>query len=155
MERVAIQDQLAVENHCYGCGPHNADGLRIKSYWDGDETVCQFVPKPAHMAGPRHILNGGVIATVIDCHCICTAIAAAQRAEGRPFDVEPHIWCVTGSLRIDYAKPTPIAGPIELRARPVRIDGKKIPVTCSVRVDGVETVRAEVLAIRVAATWRA
>ena len=82
-------------------------------------------------------------------------LAAAQRAEGRPFDVEPHIWCVTASLKLDYLKPTPIAGPITLRARAVRGDSRKIPVTCSLLVDGVETVRAEVLAIRVPSTWRA
>lgn len=150
----AIQDQLAVENHCYGCGPHNPDGLQIKSYWDGDETICTFTPRAAHTAGPRHVLNGGVIATIIDCHCICTAIAAVQRAENRPFHSEPHIWCVTASLHIDYLKPTPIEGPVILRARIAGIEGKKIAVTCTLLADGVERARANVLAVRVASSWR-
>ena len=82
----------------------NAYGLRIKSYWSGDEAVCTWDPKPYHTAGPKHVLNGGIIATVIDCHCICTAIAAAYRAEGREIGTEPMIWYATGSLQVTYRR---------------------------------------------------
>jgi hypothetical protein len=27
----------------------------------------------------KNVVNGGIIATVIDCHCVCTAITAAYR----------------------------------------------------------------------------
>ncbi|HEX4419632.1 MAG TPA: PaaI family thioesterase [Kofleriaceae bacterium] len=155
MDTLAIQDQLAAENHCFGCGPNNPDGLQIKSYWDGDETVCTFTPRPAHTAGPRHVLNGGIIGTIIDCHCICTAIAATQRAEGRPFASEPHIWCVTRSLHLDYLKPTPIEAPAILRARIAATEGKRTTVTCTLSSGGVERVRAQVVAVRVPSDWRA
>src|SRR5215471_20575260 len=85
----AIQDDIGIDNLCYGCGPENPEGLKIKSYWDGDETVCTFMPRPSFMAGPRHVLNGGIIATVIDCHCICTAVAAVYKSEGRPIGSDP------------------------------------------------------------------
>ncbi len=78
----ALQDAIP-HNHCWGCGTLNPRGLRIKSYAEGDGTVCRFQPSPEHMAGPTHVVNGGIIAAVIDCHCVCTAIADAYRAAGR------------------------------------------------------------------------
>jgi len=104
-------------NYCWGCGTDNEHGLQLKSYWVGDETVGRWEPKPHHAAGPSRILNGGIIATLIDCHSICTAIAAAYRAEGRALETEPLIWYVTASLQVSYLRPTPIDQPIELRAQ--------------------------------------
>jgi acyl-coenzyme A thioesterase PaaI-like protein len=143
------------ENHCWGCGPLNPEGLRIRSYVEGEETVCRFQPSPAHMAGPTHVVNGGILATVVDCHCVCTAIADAYRAAGAELGTEPLRWCVTASLRIDYLAPTPIAGPVELRARVREAKGRKRVVECSVRSGGTECARAEVVAVEVPAAWRA
>ena len=81
MSDVAFQDLLA-GNHCWGCGPDAKDGLKLRSYWDGDETVCTWMPRPEFAAGPRHILYGGMIGSVIDCHSIWTAIAEAYKARG-------------------------------------------------------------------------
>ncbi len=148
----AIQD-LIPENHCFGCGPLNAAGLGIKSYPEGDETVCTFRPSPHHMAGPTHVLNGGIIATVIDCHCVCTAIADAYRAAGRPIGSAPLVWCVTASLKVDYLAPTPIAAPVELRARVREAKGRKRVVDCELRAGGAVRARAEVVAVEVPAGW--
>lgn len=149
----AIQD-LIPHNRCWGCGTLNPRGLRIKSFVDGDETVCRFQPSPDHMAGPTHVLNGGVIATVVDCHAVCTAIADAYRTAGRELGSEPLLWCVTASLKVDYLAPTPIAGPVELRARVREAKGRKRVVECTVRADGKECARAEVIAVEVPAEWR-
>ena len=27
-------------NVCFGCGRETKDGLHVKSFWDGDESVC-------------------------------------------------------------------------------------------------------------------
>src|SRR5262249_56130998 len=70
----AFQDQIP-DNFCYGCGPGNPVGLRIRSIWAGDEALCVFQPARYHAAGPRHILNGGIIATLIACHPVRTAIS--------------------------------------------------------------------------------
>src|SRR5262249_20212154 len=86
----AFQD-LIPENFCYGCGPGNPVGLRIRSLWAGNEALCVFQPAPYHSAGPCHILNGGIIATLIDCHAVCTAIAHAYRAESRAIGSVPAI----------------------------------------------------------------
>ena len=73
---------------CYGCGRLNPDGLHIQSRWDGDETVAWFTPKPCHSALPGFVY-GGLLASLIDCHGIGTAAAAAYRAAGRAMGSEP------------------------------------------------------------------
>ena len=151
---VAIQD-LIPHNHCWGCGTLNPRGLQIKSFVEGDEAVCTFQPSPDHMAGPRNVLYGGIIAAVIDCHTVCTAIADAYRAAGQAIGVEPHRWCVTASLEIDYLAPTPIGQPMELRARVREVKGRKRVVDCTLRSGGRECARAEVIAVEVPAGWRA
>jgi len=153
MAQQAFQECIA-ERYCWGCGLLNEHGLQIRSYWSGDQSVCTWQPRPYHAAGPKHILNGGVIATIIDCHCICTAIAAAYRAEGRSMDTEPSIWYVTASLQVAYLKPTPIDGPVSLRASVKESTGKKTIVTCSLFARGEECARGEVVAVRVPAAWR-
>lgn len=152
-DQAAFQD-LIPRNHCWGCGPDNEYGLQIKSYWSGDEAICRWQPRPWHMAGPTHILNGGIIATLIDCHSICTAIADAYRREDRPMDSEPLIWYVTAHLDITYQQPTPIQGPVILRARVTETSARKSLVTCTLSANGEERVRADVVAVQVPEAWR-
>lgn len=149
----AFQD-LIPDNRCFGCGPDNPDGLRIKSRWAGEEAVCVFQPRPAHCAGPPQFLNGGIIATLIDCHSVCTAIAAAYRAEDREIGTAPWIWCVTAGLNISYLRPTPIESPVELRARIHRQEGKQTVVRCGLFSAGRECAKGEVVAVRVSTAWK-
>ena len=150
----AIQDSIP-HNHCWGCGTLNPRGLQVKSYVEGEETVCRFQPWPEHMAGPTDVVNGGIIAAVIDCHAVCTALADAYRAAGAELGSEPLRWAVTASLRIDYLAPTPIGQPMELRARVREVKGRKRVVDCTLRSGGKECARAEVIAVEVPAAWRA
>jgi acyl-coenzyme A thioesterase PaaI-like protein len=153
MEKQAFQDQIP-DNFCYGCGPGNQQGLRLKSFWDGAESVATFQPQDFHTAGPRQFLNGGIIATIIDCHCVGTAIADAYRREGRSIGTEPHIWCATASLKVDYLRPAPIDRLVTLRAQVVETDKKKTRLSCSLLSEGRECARGEVLAIQVPTGWR-
>ncbi len=148
----AIQDCIP-NNHCWGCGTLNPRGLQIKSYVEGEETVCRFQPSPEHMAGPTHVVNGGIIAAVIDCHTICTAIADVYRAAGAELGSEPLRWAVTASLKIDYLAPAPIGEPMELRARIRETKGRKRVVECTMRSGGRDCARAEVVAVEVGAAW--
>lgn len=152
MEPRAFQDDMS-DNYCFGCGRENEHGLQIRSYWSGQAAVCTWEPSGFHAAGPRAILNGGVIATIIDCHCVCTAIAAAYRAEGRAISSNPAIWYATASLQVTYLRPTPIGGPVLLRAEVTSASAKKTTLTCVLIAGGEERVRAEVIAVRVPATW--
>ncbi|MDA2920728.1 PaaI family thioesterase [Desulfobacterota bacterium AH_259_B03_O07] len=148
MGKLAFQDYMEM-NKCWGCGSTNKNGLQIKSYWSGDESVCTWIPKKEHMAGPTNILNGGIIATIIDCHSVSTAIAAAYREEGRGTDTKPFIWYVTASIKIDYRRPAQIDKPVNLRAEIKKVEGRKTFVNCSLFSDRKECARAELLAIRV------
>ena len=149
----AFQEQIP-DNFCYGCGPGNPVGLRIRSIWAGNEALCVFQPAPYHSAGPRHILNGGIIATLIDCHAVCTAIAHAYRAERRAIGSVPAIWYATASLAVHYLRPTPIDRLVTVRARVVETRLRRTTLACALSADDVECVRADVVAVRVPATWR-
>ena len=118
MEEKAIQDQWPEAfKTCWGCGDRNEHGLRIKSYWDGDESVCEWRAEPHHIAFPGY-LNGGIIATIIDCHSVNTANAAVYRDEGREPGTEPLVFYVTGSIYVEYLRPTPRHHPVTRWVRP-------------------------------------
>ncbi|MCU0305067.1 MAG: PaaI family thioesterase [Thermoanaerobaculales bacterium] len=151
-EPVAIQDTVP-DNHCVGCGPDNPHGLRIKSFWSGDlETVCVFEPAPHMASAPPSIVNGGIIATLVDCHSVCTAVAYGRRLDGIG-PLMPGALYATGSLNISYLRPAPIDRPLELRARIVGVAERKTVVECTVTSDGVCCATATVVAARVAAGW--
>jgi len=154
LEPQAFQD-LIPDNFCFGCGPTNPNGLRIKSFWHDDgESICHYQPEPHHTAGPTQILNGGIIATLIDCHCICTAIADSYRREGREIGSTPTIWYATASLNVSYLKPAPIKPPVRLLAHVIEATGKKTSLTCEVLSGNTKCAAGEVVAVRVPAAWR-
>ncbi len=95
------------------------------------------------------MLNGGILATLIDCHCMGTAMAAAYRSEGREMGSEPYYRYATAHIAVDYLKPTPNDSPITLRAQVVEIQRRKVRLTCQAYVDGLQTAKAEVIAVRV------
>lgn len=149
MTKRAFQDYYTEQfSHCYGCGRLNDRGLQIKSYWDGDETVSTFQPRPYHTAIPGYVY-GGLIASLIDCHSTGTAAAAAYRAAGRNMDTEPILRFLTASLHVDYLRPTPINKPIEIRGWVEEIKGRKVVVKSSISVDGEICARGEVIAVQV------
>lgn len=149
----AIQDEMP-GNHCYGCGPENPKGMQIKSFWEGDESICRYMPKPEQCAGPLQYVYGGTIASLIDCHCVCTATSNYYRQEGRATGSPPEIWCVTGRLTVSYMAPTPIDQEIELRATIKDSGEKKTLVNCRVYSGGTQTAEGDVVAIRVTDSWK-
>ncbi|GAB4412999.1 MAG: PaaI family thioesterase [Bacteroidia bacterium] len=148
MESIYFQDHMP-GNICFGCGTGNPEGLQIHSCWEGDEAVCRWAPT-ARYQGWRGILNGGILATLIDCHCMGSAMAAAYRAEGRALGSLPHYRYATGTLTVRYLLPTSGTAPVELRATIREIKGRKTTLHCRVFSEGRQTAEAEVIAIRVA-----
>jgi acyl-coenzyme A thioesterase PaaI-like protein len=137
--------------HCYGCGRLNEHGHQIKSVWDEnkpDESVAYFTPKAHHTAIPGYVY-GGLLASLIDCHGTGTAAAAAYRAAGRPMDTEPALRFLTGSLHVDYLKPTPLGVTLEVRGRVKEVKGRKIVIEEWIVANDVVTVRGEVVAVQV------
>jgi acyl-coenzyme A thioesterase PaaI-like protein len=149
MPQKAFQDYYPDEfSHCYGCGRKNDRALGIKSYWDGEESVCAFEPKKYHTAFPGFVY-GGLIASVIDCHSTGTAAAAAYRHEGREMGTNPPLRFVTASLLVDYLRPTPMSGPMELRSRVKEMKDRKVIVETDLSVNGTICARGTVVAVRI------
>ncbi len=145
MNNETIQDQWPEQaTFCWGCGRNNEHGLQLKSYWDGEETVAIWTPKEHHLAFPG-ILNGGIIATLIDCHTTGTANAAAHHELS---DVD-HFMYVTSSLSVKFLKPTPLDKPITLRARVEEKSENRIRVSCDLYSDGIKTAMGETVCVRV------
>lgn len=138
-------DSLA---HCYGCGRLNDAGHQIKSYWDGDESVCHFQPSPQHISIPGYVY-GGLLASLIDCHGTGTAAAAGYRAESRPMDSEPALRYLTASLHVDYLKPTPLGTLLEVRGKVQEVKGRKVVIDEWILAHGEITVRGQVVAVQV------
>lgn len=149
MNQKAFQDYYPDHfSHCYGCGRLNEHGLQIKSYWDGEESVCAIQPQPYHIAIPGYVY-GGFIASIIDCHCIGMAAAATYRAEGREMGTEPPLRFVTAALHVDYLHPTPLGVPLEVRSTVKEIKGRKVVVAATVSANGKVCAHGEVVAVKV------
>jgi acyl-coenzyme A thioesterase PaaI-like protein len=149
----AFQDYYPEDtSYCYGCGRLNEKGLQIKSYWDGEQSVARFVPRPEHMAVPGYVY-GGLLASLVDCHGTGTAAAATARAENREIDSEPLVRFVTGSLKVDYLRPTPLGPELELRGTVKEIKPRKVVVAIDLLADGEVCVRGEVIAVRLPENW--
>jgi acyl-coenzyme A thioesterase PaaI-like protein len=114
-EASALQDRYAPNGVCFGCGPANAKGLRIKSRLGEDgAVVCDWQPRPEHEAFAG-VLSGGIIGTLLDCHCNWTAAQHLMRAAG---EAKPPS-TVTAEYHIKLLRPTPTDGPVHLSARVV------------------------------------
>lgn len=129
----SLQDTFAPHNQCFGCGPANDKGLRIKSRVEGDEVVADWSPEPHHQAFPG-VLNGGIIGALLDCHSNWCAAHALMVARG-----EPTPPCtVTADFHVKLRRPTPIA-PLRLRARAVSIEADRVLVEASLECGGKVT----------------
>jgi acyl-coenzyme A thioesterase PaaI-like protein len=147
MTELAFQDTYPDDlSHCYGCGRLNSEGHQIKSYWDGEETVARFTPEPYHTAIPGYVY-GGLIASLIDCHGTGTASAAAYKAAGREMGTEPPLRFVTGSLHVDFLRPTPLGPELEIRGKVLEVKEKKVVVEEKLIAEGNVCAVGKVVAV--------
>jgi acyl-coenzyme A thioesterase PaaI-like protein len=148
----AIQDLYPDDfAHCFGCGRHNASGHQLKSFVDGEEVTAHFLPAPHHISVPGFVY-GGLLASLVDCHAMATAAAAAELAAGRSIGEGPAPRYVTASLHVEYLKPTPLGVELEIRGRVKERSERKAIVTLTVSAAGAVTARAEVIAVRMPST---
>ena len=149
----ALQDQIP-HNHCFGCGPENEAGLYLKSYWSGSgPSLARFEPLARHCAGPEHFVNGGIIATLMDCHCVCTATAAGYWREDRAIGSSPFLCFATSRLQVEYRRPTPMGLPLEISAAVIRENEKAFVLECEIAADGKVCATGEVEAVQVPLSW--
>lgn len=145
MERQSLQDRYAPGDRCFGCGPSNAKGLRIKSFVEGDEVVCDWTPEPHHLAF-EGILNGGICGAVLDCHSNWTAALELMRRSGAP--APP--CTVTADFHVKLKRPTPMDAPLRLRAHVVECAGDRAVVEATLETGGrvTATCRGTFVAVR-------
>ena len=90
---------------CYGCAPHNASGLRMEFYEQGDYIVSRWLPR-AEYEGWVDTLHGGIQAALADEIASWVVFRKLQTAG------------VTSRLEMRYHRPILVSqGEIELRAR--------------------------------------
>ncbi|MDR1806444.1 MAG: PaaI family thioesterase [Propionibacteriaceae bacterium] len=149
---MAFQDRYPDKYaHCFGCGPLNAEGWAIKSYWDEaapGESVAVVTLGAQYTGGWPEAAYGGAIASLLDCHSAGTASATRARAAGLPDD-GPVPRCVTASLKVDFLKPTPLNGPLEVRAKVRSMEGRKVTLDAWIVANGDTTARAEALMVEI------
>jgi len=134
MSGESLQDRYTPKGTCFGCGPTNTQGLRIKSFEAGDELVCEWTPQKHHEAYPG-ILSGGICGTLLDCHSNMAA-AHCLRTEG---EIDGPLFTVTAEFHVKLLRPTPIDGPVTIRARVVESSGRKVLVDASLEANGSVT----------------
>lgn len=133
--------------NCYGCGRNNEQGLHLKSYWDGEESVCRHTPKPQYSGGFPGFVYGGMIASLLDCHGAGTAAAAQARERDKPIGR-----FVTASMKVDYLKPTPLGVELEVRGKVVEIKGRKVIVDLRLLAEGILCATGTVIMIQISQT---
>jgi acyl-coenzyme A thioesterase PaaI-like protein len=145
----AFQDYYPDYNsHCYGCGRLNKDGLQIKSYWDGEESVCHFTPRPYQTGGVPNNLYGGLVASLMDCHGAGTAAAVKAKEAGIDPEKGPYPRFVTAKLEVEFLAPTPMDATLEVRGRVILIKGRKIKIRLTLSAQNKIRAKGEVLMIQ-------
>lgn len=126
MADIAIQDRLFPELTCFGCGPSNTQGLQLKSYREDDLIVASFTPWPEHDNGIGY-LNGGIIATLLDCHSAAAVFETAEANDwGRLGDSA--FSYITAGITVEYLRPSPLHEPVQLRAWVISAEEPEIVV---------------------------
>lgn len=137
MSELSLQERFAPEGTCFGCGPKNEKGLRIRSFDAGDETVvAEWQPRPEHEAFEGYV-NGGILGTLIDCHSNWTAIAALQAAGWA--SAAPST--VTSEMSVRFRRPTPSTTPLRLVGRAVEVAPDRVTVETQIEAGGEVTAR--------------
>jgi acyl-coenzyme A thioesterase PaaI-like protein len=133
-----LQERYAPENRCYGCGPSNAKGLRIRSFAVSDdprgEVVLDWTPAEHHQAY-EGMVNGGIIGSILDCHCNWTAAWHLMRRDG--LDAPP--CTVTADYHVRMKRPTPAGKSLHVVARVTESEGSKVTVEAELSSDGTVT----------------
>jgi acyl-coenzyme A thioesterase PaaI-like protein len=126
-----VQETYAPQNACFGCGPANPRGLRLRSFEQGDGLVADWQPEKHHEAF-TNILAGGVIGTLLDCHSNWAAALHLARRRGSP--VPP--CTVTSEYAVTLLWPTPTDAPVHLLARVIESSEDRATVEATLTAGG-------------------
>lgn len=131
MNEKSLQEQYAPANACFGCGPANERGLRLRSFARGDETAAEWTPHAQYEAFPG-VLNGGIVGALLDCHSNWAAAHHLMRRAGAD-----HPPCtVTADYAVKFLRPTPTDAPVRLSARVVESGERRAVVEAELVAHG-------------------
>jgi len=137
-DELCLQERYAPENACFGCGPANPEGLRIRSFPVTDEADAEVVgtwtPSKHHEAF-EGMLNGGIIGALLDCHSNWTAAWHLMKRD----DLTTPPCTVTAEFHVRMRRPTPSDQPLELSAKRVESAGSKVVVEATLGSGGTIT----------------
>lgn len=144
-DKLSIQQKYSPNGICFGCGPANEKGLHINSFPEGDEVVATWYAEPHHQAFPG-ILNGGIIGALLDCHSNWAAAYFLMRRD----DKTEAPCTVTADFHVKLLRPTPIDGPITLKARVVESSEDRATVEAELIAGGkvCDTCRGTFVAVK-------
>jgi len=131
---MSLQDEYAPNGVCFGCGPKNKQGLRLKSVPLGDSVVADWKPKPHHVAFGK-FGSGGIISVLMDCHGNWAATYALMKS--RSLSSPPGT--VTSEYTVKFLRPSPIDKEWRLSARATKVEGDRVNVSGELKVDGIVT----------------
>jgi acyl-coenzyme A thioesterase PaaI-like protein len=141
----SLQETYGPNTRCFGCGPANEKGLRIRSFPKGDEVVATWTAEPHHLAF-EGVVNGGIVGALLDCHGNWTAAWHLMKKAGASSVPST----VTSEFHVRLKRPTPIAEPLHLRARVVESAADRAVVEAEIEAGGkiTATCRATFVAVR-------
>ncbi len=131
---LSIQERLYPQLTCFGCGHANPKGLKLRSYPGDGCVTAQFQPWPEHDNG-FGFLNGGIIATVLDCHSGAAVFHRADALGMQPQQGAPLLY-VTAGLDLRYLRPVPLGQTLDLRAQVTSADDDQVTVEAEIVWDG-------------------
>jgi uncharacterized protein (TIGR00369 family) len=131
---VSLQERYAPQSICYGCGPANAKGLRIRSFEQGESVVADWTPESHHEAFPG-MINGGIIGSLLDCHSNWTA---AYHLMKRNSLTEPPC-TVTADYHVKLLRPTPSGVALHLNAHVVESTNDRAVIEATLEAQGKVT----------------
>lgn len=148
MNELSLQERYAPRSACFGCGPANEKGLRIRSFASGggaEEVVCEWRPEPHHEAFPG-MLNGGIAGSLLDCHSNWAAAYHLMRRAG----LERPPCTVTADFHVKLLRPTPTDAVLRLSARVVESADDRAVVESDITANGktCATCRGTFVAVR-------
>ncbi|MBK8170751.1 MAG: PaaI family thioesterase [Sandaracinaceae bacterium] len=127
----SLQETYAPSNRCFGCGPANDKGLRLRSMALGDELVCDWMPEPHHLAFDG-IMNGGICGALLDCHSNWAAAYHLMKKSG----AETPPCTVTADFHVTLKRPTPMDAPVHLVAKVVESTDDRAIIECTMTSKG-------------------
>lgn len=151
IKKIAIQETYGDRfQHCWGCGPKNEDGLKIKSYplGDGSGCICEYLPNKEFTGGVPDKLFGGIIAMIFDCHGGASAAWFNHRRKGLELKEDSIIGrYITARLEVDYLSPVPIDKKLIVKSSLEEITDRKAIIQLEMEAEGKLCAKARMVAV--------